>query len=721
DKPLPPPPEEQESAPLSVLQDTTAVIRLNAPTANVKPLDPNSIGACINQELYKRLKGLLADSVLQDALNKAKNDPSISPTLKEQLKLLYADANQNNAVTDILDKLCDSDVKDSFDALMVYVENLTESKASSSAGGDTVLNTVSDFLATMFQDVSPLLPFGNLVFMIGKLGYNLFKNSGELETAVQDFSKTIKETTTDINIQLRTPINDSDTRLGMAESLNTLIGCVSDYFEFCMENYCLNDSGKRWNMRKLNFIKTVSLKKDFEGIKARFETAHKHLDSRIGVSILRGIANIEARVTNGPPYNHVYPLKEVAVQKFVDPTSFTSVDEVSEGWRCKNLIEEIKRVEEIPSSEKLIVHLLDPPSEKDARRKMLSKSAKLKVHLCKVERPDINPVFDYAAFTEVDVFVEGEATGVKIRITECSIVAFKKQAGVVFYFWVTCSICLSLQIENNITHLHGRVYDIAAKNSESDSTELRINSDAEVLECCQKAWKFFVQIRPPTTSPVKVESKPPSPVTVDANQEIDELQSLGPVITLGAEVPPKNESMSSLVAIGEESPVNLEDSSTWVLQHVEPKQASQQLLADLQIQDSVLFLNIRIQIFEFSLKHLREKIQEQIGNISPFELFAVSDIGASTMLLLLQRNEQIQEVYSNKHRLLLVRGANMDVHTTSDSFKLRISKFDLAELKENLESQVVALSGKVYEIWGGDPSVASSRTLLGTNNQLEAC
>ncbi|KAJ3018863.1 UNVERIFIED_CONTAM: hypothetical protein HDU68_010943, partial [Siphonaria sp. JEL0065] len=398
------------------------------------------IGYHIDKELYTSLENHLVHLILEEALAKAKKDDKID---QEKFKRLNEVVNKDDGASDIVSKLQKDDVKESFKELMDYVKGLggaggSEGAVSTSSikTSDHIFEDISGFLSTVFQDVAAFVPFGALVFSIGKLGYKIFTSSRDLATEVQEFSGTISRATTSIKNHLSTQIHNEGTLNNMVINLNTLIESVVQYFQFYLKNYYKTASGKAFAMRNFNVLKTVNLKKDFEDIKKNFETANEKLTQSIHDALLNGVGSIGAGVENIQSdireikkviggyasqlveVNHKYPLL-ISVLRYVDndPREF----EINEDCRVKNLIGMIAEEETIESKKVLLFHRGD-------RRTKLSNNTRLQSKLVAISNPLDTPIFDYATFVEVVIYEDGTTQEpIKIRLYVFTLQALKAE------------------------------------------------------------------------------------------------------------------------------------------------------------------------------------------------------------------------------------------------------------------------------------------------------
>ncbi|KAJ3002342.1 UNVERIFIED_CONTAM: hypothetical protein HDU68_006320, partial [Siphonaria sp. JEL0065] len=301
---------------------------------------PDMIGYHINKELYMTLENHLVHLILEEALAKAKKDDKID---KEKFKRLNEFINPDNTVSDIISKLQEDDVKESFTELMEYVKGsgASSSLSENSAESDPTFIAVFGFLSDVFEGLAPFMPFGMVVFSIGKLGYKLINNGTDLRTEVHKFSETINQAINIIKLYLPAEIPEGDMRTSIVTNLNELISCVVKYFEYYVRDYYQNDSGKKFQMRDLNLPKTIKLKKDFGEIKESFETAHKFLTDTIqAVNFRFTIANGNNRFS--PPsaviatFPHTYPL-QIEVVNFENTEGLEFV--VPDNCKTGNLVE----------------------------------------------------------------------------------------------------------------------------------------------------------------------------------------------------------------------------------------------------------------------------------------------------------------------------------------------------------------------------------------------
>ncbi|KAJ3009332.1 UNVERIFIED_CONTAM: hypothetical protein HDU68_002750 [Siphonaria sp. JEL0065] len=152
-------------------------------------------------------------------------------------------ANNDSAATDIFSKLQDSDIQESFKAVVDYISEHVSGHVSSQPT-DPTLQAIGGFLSAAYQEIAP----------------NKIHDPHALSTFVL--------------------------------ALNPLIGCVVDYLAFCLDNY-RNGSDKNWNVAR-----NVRLKKNFEGIKKGFEEANQNLIDTVGAVTHAIIANMATQMND---------------------------------------------------------------------------------------------------------------------------------------------------------------------------------------------------------------------------------------------------------------------------------------------------------------------------------------------------------------------------------------------------------------------------------------
>ncbi|KAI9334016.1 ankyrin repeat-containing domain protein [Obelidium mucronatum] len=440
-------------------------------------LHPHTLGASINKETYRRFVGLLADCVLQEAFNK-------DSSLRFKFGLLCADASKNTSTSDILDKLKDTNVRASFQELLAFVNASSGSSPTSATGtalsDDPSFKAVSEFLGIVIQEISPFVPFGFLLVSIGKLGYKLVNAGNELQTEIAEFAVTIHHTTVAINTHLKSEIRADDVRKLMAESLDRLVQCAVDYFDFYLSNYCVN--GLKNKLRNFNLLKTIKLREAFGEIQKTFERESRDLNVSISVVLVRGISNIKTilreieerraadariliegqntlvdgqkkilhslRVLDNRLANrtevpsdadivHKYPL-EIQVLNFKENDPLFV--EVEENYRAEQLIKEI---ESDPQFSKAAPpsktdHKQTAPSEKlmlfhrtaENSRIHLTDNNLLKPKLAKSKNPYEEAVFDFATFIEIVVYEGGSSQQlppITIRLSDFTLRSLKQK------------------------------------------------------------------------------------------------------------------------------------------------------------------------------------------------------------------------------------------------------------------------------------------------------
>ncbi|KAJ3013004.1 UNVERIFIED_CONTAM: hypothetical protein HDU68_000920, partial [Siphonaria sp. JEL0065] len=419
------------------------------------------VGERIDKKLYHKLEELIVKPVILEAFEKAKKDEKIDQTVKEKIQHVYEAINKDNAATDIMSRLQEEKVKDSFNALVDYVKGLDGSSSDADVvSTDPTLLAVSGFLSAVFKDIAPLITLKK-----------------ELTANITAFSKEISDTTRNIiDLHLENEIRDDKTLMAVVSSLNPLIESIVDFLMFSLDYY--KNGHKPWK-----FPKNTLRKKEFDDIKSAFDTASKNLDKTTIASLLKTttliyqkLDRIEGNQLNKvgaeAPFTHDYPLR-IGVLQYIDEHQHEFW--INEDCRVENLIGKIAEEKKISVKEILLFHCVNFHPANISKRIKLSDKTPLKPKLEMVAQPWDHPIFDYAKFVEVLIREEGSKQApIKLRLTE-----FKMEA-------------LRPEIEVYFDILKGTCYKIFGVNP-NDFARTLLRHDDELKEFACKAYDFHIQ------------------------------------------------------------------------------------------------------------------------------------------------------------------------------------------------------------------------------------